>query len=176
MPTALVVDDDRGFRERLAVYLRGCGAGVTTVRDFDEMTEAFSTELTDWVVFEPNLPSCHWYRVMTALAPRMDRGRWLAVTAFPSQALVEWMSRTDRVALLCKPVTPPVIHGVLMGEVAPPRPGPWPARPLSLARAEWEHLNSALAACDGNVSVAARRLAIPRQTLYRKLRTHPPPG
>jgi two-component system response regulator RegA len=174
MKTALVVDDDLGFREGLAAHLRAVGAAVTTTDDLEHTQRRLAADFPDCVVFEPNLPRCHWYRVMTELGPFMARGRWVAVTAFPSQALEDWAAR-GALALLAKPVTPTVVHGVLAGAGAPPRRD-WRGRVMSLARAEWEHLNSALAACEGNVSVAARHLAIPRQTLYRKLRVHPPPG
>lgn len=40
----------------------------------------------------------------------------------------------------------------------------------SLARAEDEHIQRVLAACQGNKSEAARRLGITRRTLQRKLR------
>lgn len=43
-----------------------------------------------------------------------------------------------------------------------------------LARAEWEHIQRVLADCDGNVSEAARRLGILRQSLQRRLRKHAP--
>jgi two-component system response regulator RegA len=176
MPTALVVDDDRGFREGVADHLRMRGAAVITAEDFDEMGQLVPAQAPDWVVFEPNLPSRHWHRVMTAMAEHMGRGRWVAVTAFPSRALDDWVSRTRLVALLTKPIAAPLVHRVLVGEPAPLGLRSRSGRLMTLARAEWEHLNHALAECEGNVSVAARRLAIPRQTLYRKLRTHPPLG
>jgi two-component system response regulator RegA len=174
MPSALVVDDDRGFREGLADHLRTSGVRVITAADFDGMKRQLDEQAPDWVLFEPNLPPRHWHHVVTALAEHMRRGRWVAVTAFPSRALDDWAARTRLMVLLSKPVAAAQVHRVLVGEPAPLDPRRWPARPMTLARAEWEHLNHALAECEGNVSVAARQLAIPRQTLYRKLRTHPP--
>ncbi|HEY1065540.1 MAG TPA: helix-turn-helix domain-containing protein, partial [Pirellulales bacterium] len=40
---------------------------------------------------------------------------------------------------------------------------------LTLARAEWEHINRVLADCGGNISEAARRLGLHRRSLQRKL-------
>ena len=176
MATALVVDDDTGFREGLSGYLRARGTGVTTAGDVARMKAVLRRDAPDWVIFEPNLPACHWCRVMTDLADCMGRGRWVVVTAFPSKALEERASRAGMLAELSKPVTWPVVHALLAGKMNPPARRARPAQIMSLARAEWEHLNHALAVCEGNVSVTARRLAIPRQTLYRKLRTHPLPG
>jgi two-component system response regulator RegA len=45
----------------------------------------------------------------------------------------------------------------------------------TLARAEWEHIQRVLLDSKGNVSEAARRLGILRQSLQRKLRKHAPP-
>jgi two-component system response regulator RegA len=44
---------------------------------------------------------------------------------------------------------------------------------VSLALNEWRHINRVLAACDGNVSLAARTLRIHRRTLQRKLQKKP---
>jgi two-component system response regulator RegA len=44
----------------------------------------------------------------------------------------------------------------------------------TLARAEWEHIMRVLEDCQGNVSMAARRLGIYRSSLQRKLRKYAP--
>jgi two-component system response regulator RegA len=44
----------------------------------------------------------------------------------------------------------------------------------TLARAEWEHIERVLADCNGNVSMAARRLGIYRSSLQRRLRKYAP--
>jgi len=43
-----------------------------------------------------------------------------------------------------------------------------------LARAEWEHINRVLHDCDGNISLAAKKLDLHRRTLQRKLQKYPP--
>jgi two-component system, response regulator RegA len=44
----------------------------------------------------------------------------------------------------------------------------------TLARAEWEHITRVLADCNGNVSMAARKLGIYRSALQRRLRKFAP--
>ncbi|MEZ4361304.1 MAG: response regulator [Kofleriaceae bacterium] len=44
----------------------------------------------------------------------------------------------------------------------------------TLARVEWEHIHRVLSDCNGNISQAARRLGILRQSLQRKLRRYAP--
>ncbi|HEX4870411.1 MAG TPA: response regulator transcription factor [Moraxellaceae bacterium] len=45
-------------------------------------------------------------------------------------------------------------------------------RPTSIKTLEWEHIHEVLAACDFNISEAARRLGMHRRTLARKLEKH----
>jgi len=44
----------------------------------------------------------------------------------------------------------------------------------SLDRLEWEHIQRILRECEGNVTQAARKLGLHRQSLQRKLRSPPP--
>ena len=53
---------------------------------------------------------------------------------------------------------------------AEPSPAAAPSAPRTLGEAEIEMIRSALAAADGNISVASKRLGISRNTIYRKLR------
>jgi len=44
----------------------------------------------------------------------------------------------------------------------------------TLAIVEWEHIQSAVSECDGNISHAARLLGLHRRSLQRKLKKGPP--
>lgn len=46
-------------------------------------------------------------------------------------------------------------------------------KPTSVKRLEWEKIQQALQANDGNISVTARELGMHRRTLQRKLQKHP---
>ena len=48
--------------------------------------------------------------------------------------------------------------------------------PATLARAQWEYVQRVLGDCNGNVSMAARKLGVYRTTLRRWLRMPAPPG
>ena len=52
---------------------------------------------------------------------------------------------------------------------------PVPEDMLPLRRLEWEHIQQALTACEGNVSAAARKLGMHRRSLQRKLAKRPMP-
>jgi transcriptional regulator of acetoin/glycerol metabolism len=57
-----------------------------------------------------------------------------------------------------------------VAQAAEPSPAADPSAPRTLGEAEIEMIRSALAAADGNISVASKRLGISRNTIYRKLR------
>ena len=80
--------------------------------------------------------------------------------------------RLGAVHYLTKPADADQIIGALQRgstDSAPPT-----SEPLSLARAEWEHINRVLSDAGGNISEAARRLGIHRRSLQRKLQKYPP--
>jgi len=75
-----------------------------------------------------------------------------------------------------RPVVPEAAHGIAPAAMDP-LPAEPPAEPagvgaaaLTLGEAEIEMIRGVLAAADGNISVASKRLGISRNTIYRKLR------
>ncbi len=73
----------------------------------------------------------------------------------------------ERSLLLGKPVS----HYLALSDTqAPTVPAERPANPHSLEHMERSHIMSALAAADGNKSVAARTLGVSRKTIERKLK------
>ena len=98
----------------------------------------------------------------------------VVVTGFGSYASAVEAIKLGARDFIAKPVS---FEQILSALDAQPRPetnhGPRrPVRPvpLTLARVEWEHINRVLAESSGNISEAARRLGMQRQSLQRKLR------
>jgi two-component system response regulator RegA len=103
---------------------------------------------------------------------RMHPGcRVVMVSAYLSVALTAMVVRKGADLVMFKPVHPTEILRQLSEVV---ESGPEWVTP-TLARAEWEHISRVLLDCNGNVSEAARRLGILRQSLQRRLRKHAPP-
>ena len=74
-------------------------------------------------------------------------------------------------AVLFKPITArEILRRVEEGPTFEPNLDDTP----TLARAEWEHITRVLADCNGNVSLAARRLGIYLSSLQRRLRKFAP--
>jgi two-component system response regulator RegA len=75
---------------------------------------------------------------------------------------------------LTKPVDMDALERALLGEDDEIEEIPIPDQFQSLYRHEREYIEYVLAECDGNISQAARRLGLHRQSLQRKLRKYTP--
>jgi two-component system response regulator RegA len=132
---------------------------------------------------KPDLALIDW-RLETGSGLEEDSGAELLrefQAAYPRMTLVVvsgWMSVETAVEavhsgarfVFCKPVTPREILNRVEGNE--PAPSDLEYTP-TLARAEWEHIARVMADCHGNVSHAALRLGVMRQSLQRKLRRAP---
>jgi len=76
---------------------------------------------------------------------------------------------------LLKPLSVDAILRALADEPHPPPPEDDDSL-IPLNRVEWEHIQQALRATDGNISAAARLLGMHRRSLQRKLAKRPAPG
>jgi two-component system, response regulator RegA len=125
----------------------------------------------DDVIFEPGMSEHPWYSLTAELVDRAGAARVHFATAFASSALSRRASEVGAYSLLVKPVAK---HDLVQSVVQHRRTWVELSPAETLACVEWEHINELLYLSCGNVSVAARRLGIPRQSLYRKLRKHSP--
>jgi two-component system, response regulator RegA len=180
---ALVADDDALWLQQIGNLL-GRGSGrVRVARNGDEWMQAIRERTFDLLIIEPNLPGRLWYTLMHDVRSHAPHARLLITTAFPSRALVQVANSLGAEAVLPKPVRLEQLERLVRGPVGgagPDRleeggPAPRGAGVRSLAWLEWEYINHVLRRCDGNVTETSRQLRVPRQTLYRKLRKHPPP-
>jgi len=173
---ALVADDDTGWLQRVRALLERSGRTVHLARDGAEWQNALRLARFDLVIVEPNLPGRLWYALLHDIRTAAPSARLVVTTAFPSRALARVARVCAAEAVLCKPVTDERLEQVLRGGGGPAEPvmDAQPVKVRSLARLEWEYINHVLHRCQGNVSEAARHLQLPRQTVYRKLRKHPP--
>jgi two-component system, response regulator RegA len=170
MKRVLVADDDRYFVETLSEALRNEGYCAEALNDGRDLLRALSQGEYDALLVEPCLPRSSWYTLLDGVRRREPKLALVVITAFPSTALSSLCRRLDA-GVLTKPVEPRRILDVLRGEL--PDHDELPRRSRTLAGVEWEFINETILESAGNLAEAARRLGIPRQTLYRKLRKHP---
>jgi two-component system response regulator RegA len=166
----LAVDDDETV---LARYERGFGQGRTVHKTTDP---AVARELVKSVPFDLAIVELRVHRQSgIALARELKRARPELIVALCSGYLSVDVAVTAVRAgvdlVLFKPVT---AREILRRIDAGPPSEPDLDETPTLEAAEWEHIMRVLADCNGNVSMAARRLGIYRSSLQRRLRKSAP--
>ncbi len=171
----LIVEDDQRFRQRLARALASRGLDVEEADSLVTAREAIGRRIPARVILDLRLDdvwSLDFVSELHALHPEVAV---VVLTGYGSIATALEAVRRGARHYLTKPVD---IDQILVaieagGEATPASPAD--ARPMSLGRLEWEHINRVLTECDGNVSEAARVLGLHRRSLQRKLAKYPLP-
>lgn len=171
-PTLLVVEDDELLRERLVRAFKERGYATLAAGSVSEAL-AKCDEAPELAVIDLRVGDASGLEVLRALLQKDPATRVAMLTGYGSIATAVEAMRLGAVHYLTKPADADQILAALH-RGAEPEPPP-PGEPLSLARAEWEHINHVLVSVSGNVSEAARRLGLHRRSLQRKLAKYPPP-
>ena len=171
--SVLVADDETAFAAAVTAALRAQGRHVIVENDAKGLTRALMRQPFDHVVLEPNLPGLPWWNALEMLHDRNLTGGVVIVTAYPSSALLQRATEHCVRGFLVKPVTLTSVLGAL-DQYGYRDDSFLSRRRPTLAWTEWECLNNAILTCDGNITRASEVLEVPRQTIYRKLRKHPP--
>lgn len=166
----LIVDDNQVLRERLGKALSQRGYSVRTAADYDEAIRLAQDDSPEMAVVDLKMPGKSGLELLRDLKQIDPSTRVVVLTGFGSFATAVDAMKLGAVNYVSKPAdADDVISAFARGE-APALEAPLTHyEPLTLARAEWEHINRVLADCGGNISEAARRLGIHRRSLQRKL-------
>jgi two-component system, response regulator RegA len=173
-PTLLIVEDDDALRERLvrAFTERGFAAqGAATAAE----ALAASEEAPEYAVVDLRVGDESGLDVIRALIAKDSATRIVMLTGYGSIATAVEAMRLGAVHYLTKPADADEILAALGRSDARDSVAASAGEPLTLARAEWEHINHVLVSVSGNISEAARRLGLHRRSLQRKLAKYPPP-
>ncbi len=172
-PTILVVEDDEHLRDRLVRafadrgFLAQGAASLTEVRHLSE-------DPPEYAVVDLRIGEESGLDVLRLLLAKDPATRVVMLTGYGSIATAVEAIRLGAVHYLTKPADADEIVSALQRDRVGSSPAP-AGEPLSLARAEWEHINHVLVSVSGNISEAARRLGLHRRSLQRKLAKYPPP-
>lgn len=166
----LVVDDDELWIRTCERGFVGLGRDVRAAATVAEALAAADAHTPDLVVVDVRLGGASGLDLIEPLRRAHPRCTIVVASAYLSVAVTATAIRRGAHAVLFKPVHPSEI----LRHACPAAPPPPPWVTPTLARAEWEHISRVMADCNGNVSEAARRLGILRQSLQRKLRKHAP--
>jgi two-component system response regulator RegA len=171
MRKILIVDDDTLFRNALAREFRSKGYQVLPAANADEALNAALDDELDLALVDVHLDAESGLDVLDRLHRERPGLLVIMLTGFGTIPLAVEAVQKGAVDFLTKPLTADSIleraHRYLAQH-------PVERGGRSLARMEWEHIRETLAACNGNVSEAARLLHIHRRSLQRKLRKRPP--
>jgi len=165
--SVLVVDDDGGL---LAAYQRSLGRSYTVLlaKTTAEALELARQHRPDVAIVDYQLKNESGIELVRALKS-LDRNIFaVLISGYASVEVAVAAMRAGADDVLPKPIT----SGEILRRIGP-QPDPRVETP-TLARAQWEHVQRVLADCNGNISMAARRLGMYRSTLQRWLRKHPP--
>jgi len=165
----LLVDDDELWLQACAREFRGLGRTVNTTTNAAGALALAAKQPPDLVVTEIRIGGESGIEVIEALRRAHPSCTLVIVSAYLSVALTAEVVRKGAHLVLFKPVHPmEIVHQLAQAEARHTWVTP------TLARAEWEQISRVLMDCKGNVSEAARRLGILRQSLQRRLRKHAP--
>ncbi|HYJ08368.1 MAG TPA: response regulator [Polyangiaceae bacterium] len=171
-PTLLVVEDDDVLRSRLVRAFTERGfltQGAASAREADRLSE----EAPEYAVVDLRIGDESGLAVIKSLLSKDPATRVVMLTGYGSIATAVEAMRLGAVHYLTKPAdADEILTALRRGETG--KAPAVPDEPLSLARAEWEHINSVLVSVSGNISEAARRLGLHRRSLQRKLAKYPP--
>jgi two-component system response regulator RegA len=171
----LLVDDDDVLRSRLARAFVARGLRVIQAANHDEAVEHLQYELPDLAVIDLRMPGESGFALLSTLRQRSPQTQAVILTGYGSIANAVEVIRAGAVNYVTKPADADQILAAFEanGTANTPRDAQ-PYETLSLAEAEWNHIQRVLTDCDGNLTQAAKLLRIPRRTLQRKLKKMAP--
>jgi len=169
----LIVEDNDRFAETLGSELTDRGYTVQRARDLSEV-DAIRNLDVDFAVVDLRLGADSGLDAIQKILARSPRARIVVLTGYGSIATAVKATKLGAVGYLMKPTDVDQVERALHEEEDEEGEIPIPAEFQSLYRHEREYIEFVLAECEGNISQAARRLGLHRQSLQRKLRKYTP--
>ncbi|MCZ6464936.1 MAG: response regulator [Proteobacteria bacterium] len=170
-PHLVIVEDDARFAETLAAEFRDRGYRVSTVENLAQLATLDGPSI-DYAVIDLRLRQDSGLDAIAMVKERDPEARIVVLTGYGSIATAVQATKLGAANYLTKPVDIDDIERAF--EDDDDQPIAVPEEFQSLARHEREYIEFVLAECDGNISRAARRLGLHRQSLQRKLRKYTP--
>lgn len=169
----LIVDDNARFAETLASEFRDRGYSVTRAADLAELQKLSELEV-DFAIVDLRLGADSGLDAIQIVLGRWPRAKVVVLTGYGSIATAVKATKLGAVGYLMKPADVEQVEKALLEQVDEDTEVSIPTEFQSLYRHEREYIEFVLAECEGNISQAARRLGLHRQSLQRKLRKYTP--
>ena len=164
----LLVDDDEVFRGRLARAFAARGLTVCEASDGEAALSIAAKRLPQRAVVDLKMPGASGLAVLAELLTLHSSMEVVLLTGYGSiQTAIEAI-RIGAKNYLIKPCGVEAILSAFSDTAAQPECGTDVKTP-SLPEVEWEHIHRVLSDCNGNLSLAAKKLGLHRRSLQRKL-------
>jgi two-component system response regulator RegA len=168
----LLVDDDPTFCRVLGLALSRRGFAVATAPDSATALRLAAADPPEYAVVDLNLAGDSGLLLIPELLALDPATRIVVLTGYASIATAVEAIKLGAVNYLPKPADADQVAAAFAATTGDPA-APVNARPLSVNRLEWEHIQRVLRDNDGNISATARQLGMHRRTLQRKLAKRP---
>lgn len=169
----LVVDDDDAFREAMELEFTDRGYHVLCAPDHRTALGLAAVHQPQLAVVDLKLGGERGLEVLKDLVERLPHIHAVVLTGYGSIATAIEAIKLGARHYLTKPCDIDELEASFKKSEGDPTISV-PDQIPSLAKHEREYIEYVLAASGGNISEAARRLGLHRQSLQRKLRKYPP--
>lgn len=167
----LIVEDDDRFAETLQAEMQDRGFRVSRVASIDELRRHDNAGV-GYAIVDLRLRSDSGLDAIAEIKEHSPHARIIVLTGYGSIATAVAATKRGASHYLTKPVDIDELERALLSDEEPDVE--IPEQFQSLDRHEREYIEWVLAQCEGNISQAARRLGLHRQSLQRKLRNFTP--
>ena len=169
----LIVDDNARFAETLASEFRDRGYHVSRAADMASLQSQTDLDV-DYAIVDLRLGADSGLDAIQIILRHSPKAKVVVLTGYGSIATAVKATKLGAVGYLMKPTDVEQVERALLEQVDDDTEVPIPSEFQSLYRHEREYIEFVLAECEGNISQAARRLGLHRQSLQRKLRKYTP--
>jgi len=170
----LLVDDDRTLCEVMSRAFAARGFDVVAAHSVEDAIRAIDGDPPEFALVDLKLADNSGLKIVSHLKAADACTRIVVLTGHGSIPTAIEAIKLGATYYLTKPTDADTVlaaFGREDGDAAVPID----ARPMTVARVEWEHIQHVLHHHGGNVSATARALSMHRRTLQRKL-LRPPDG
>jgi two-component system response regulator RegA len=169
----LIVEDNARFADTLATELNDRGYTVESVGSLSAVKEIDVSRFR-YAIVDLRLRQDSGLDVIQEIKNQSPGTHVVVLTGYGSIATAVQATKLGAAHYLTKPIDIEEVERALHTEELANDEVPIPTEFQSLYRHEREYIEFVLAECEGNISQAARRLGLHRQSLQRKLRKYTP--
>lgn len=169
----LLLDDDDGFRRTLELEFTDRGYVVFGAKNVDQARAAIQAGNTfEFAIFDLRVGSDLSLDFILELTASNHYCRTVVLTGYPSTASTVQAIKNGAVNYLLKPSSVELVEQALWLEDVRTdfNFDNSDSQSITLARYEFELIEFVLSQCHGNITHAAQRLGLHRQSLQRKIR------